>query len=896
MSSSIHRHTPKLTVTDPRRLALATVTYHRVMSNEPTRTRTERQCYDCAGRMRAQWDARLWDQDGEFGVANQRKTLSLGGLVLGLDSVDAGWRIDLFGTSGQALAQWDGRGTYTLKTYDTRLRPLTVLEQMAGEAPKCVERLDYGLPTDTHNLCGQLARHDDPAGTLAIVDYALTGHVAAQAQQFLQQLTPPDWPASLEERDRLLEPERFLTRRRHDSTGALVSQTDPGGNEQRIGYNLAGQMAHVSLVAKDAALQVIASDIAYNPSGQIESQKAGNRVFTQATYAADNGRLLHLHTARTDQVLQDLYLVQDPVGNVLTLEDRAQPTQWFDAQQIDPINTYQYDTLNQLVQATGRESVLAGIHPGLPELVVPGAGDPSRLRNYTQHYTYDDAGNLCTLKHGDAPVRTMKVALHSNRSLYIADATNPPDLEKGFDSNGNMLWLDGAQTMHWNARNQLQRVTQIVRRDANNDDELYVYHGDGQRARKVRVKQAKTAEHVTQVLYLPGLEIRRNTATGEELHVMTVDAGRSRVRRLNWRSKGRHASPEAHLRYSVDDQLGSCTLELDDHGEVITHEAYYPFGGSAWWAAKSQSHADSKTIRFSGRELDASGLYYYGLRYYAPWLARWINPDPGGDIDGLNLFRMARNNPLRFRDDDGRNPDDFVEYLDDFPGANAPGYPPDSRPFRRRDVSVADATQLQKAVDAEFTHRHEGRFTILSSYKNQSGMYRFENEFLPGRWRMMENYRAPGTSINATTVTFEQYRKVATENNFFGVLPNVIVRWDVKDEYIDSLLEGGQEGLLQRFLASKNNGTSTRHIIAALGMCATGIEIVTSRDSERKVDVNAIAITVEPNRRKSVETLTQETERDIRRLSRNPVSRFAHSAWRMVRNALRRDSARPALR
>ncbi|WP_277394708.1 RHS repeat-associated core domain-containing protein, partial [Pseudomonas viridiflava] len=47
----------------------------------------------------------------------------------------------------------------------------------------------------------------------------------------------------------------------------------------------------------------------------------------------------------------------------------------------------------------------------------------------------------------------------------------------------------------------------------------------------------------------------------------------------------------------------------------------------------------------SGKERDASGLYYYGLRYYAPWLQRWINPDPAGDVDGLNIYRMLRNNP-----------------------------------------------------------------------------------------------------------------------------------------------------------------------------------------------------------------------------------------------------------
>ncbi|TPA07162.1 toxin, partial [Burkholderia pseudomallei] len=48
-----------------------------------------------------------------------------------------------------------------------------------------------------------------------------------------------------------------------------------------------------------------------------------------------------------------------------------------------------------------------------------------------------------------------------------------------------------------------------------------------------------------------------------------------------------------------------------------------------------------------------SGLYDYGYRHYAPWLARWLNPDPAGTVDGLNLYRMVRNNPVTFIDRDG---------------------------------------------------------------------------------------------------------------------------------------------------------------------------------------------------------------------------------------------------
>ncbi|MNX97773.1 Zinc finger, C2H2 type [compost metagenome] len=49
-----------------------------------------------------------------------------------------------------------------------------------------------------------------------------------------------------------------------------------------------------------------------------------------------------------------------------------------------------------------------------------------------------------------------------------------------------------------------------------------------------------------------------------------------------------------------------------------------------------------------------TGLYYYGYRYFAPWLSRWISPDPAGAVDGLNLYGFVGNSPVSFTDSDGR--------------------------------------------------------------------------------------------------------------------------------------------------------------------------------------------------------------------------------------------------
>ncbi len=70
-------------------------------------------------------------------------------------------------------------------------------------------------------------------------------------------------------------------------------------------------------------------------------------------------------------------------------------------------------------------------------------------------------------------------------------------------------------------------------------------------------------------------------------------------------------------------------------------------------ASRNTVEAKYKTVRYSGKERDATGLYYYGYRYYQPWLGRWLSADPAGTIDGLNLYRMVRNNPVGLMDGDG---------------------------------------------------------------------------------------------------------------------------------------------------------------------------------------------------------------------------------------------------
>lgn len=113
-----------------------------------------------------------------------------------------------------------------------------------------------------------------------------------------------------------------------------------------------------------------------------------------------------------------------------------------------------------------------------------------------------------------------------------------------------------------------------------------------------------------------------------------------------------------HLRYGFSDHLGSVGGETDHQGKLVTREEYAPFGETTGLdeAATEVEGLIQRTWRYSSKKLDATGLYYYGWRYYQPGLARWLSADPGGLVDGANLYRMNRNNPLRYRDNSGLAP------------------------------------------------------------------------------------------------------------------------------------------------------------------------------------------------------------------------------------------------
>ncbi|MCM2360537.1 RHS repeat-associated core domain-containing protein [Pseudomonas sp. SR18] len=657
MSASLHRNTPTIVAFDPRGLTVRTLAYHRANAQTEPQPRISRQVYGASGFVQQQWDPRQYAASAQAPRARACETLvhSLSGTTLLRDSADAGRRLMLLSEAGQLLRTWDNRGACQRYAYDTLQRPVAVFEQAADEPrERCVERLTYAGATPEAaalNSCGRLVRHADPAGTLLINAYAIDQSELQQTRRFRLDAAPVDWPATVEAQDLLLERAAYTTTRRYDAVGGLLEQIDAKGNRQHRTYGLHGRLKALAITPEGGVRNLLLHERAYNANGQLTFERAGTTLIKTLRYAPQSARLLQMKTYRqgeADKPLQDLAYTYDPVGNILSLSDRAQPTQWHSNTRIEARNRYEYDTLYQLTLATGWENARSTAGQAPPPQVLFGATDDGLWRPYTQRYTYDEGGNLTLVRHasgiGSGYTRRMTLAPDSNRAV----PGDSPPTAAAFDGNGNQRMLGSGQQMVWNVRNQLAYVTQVVRAEGEPDVEAYLYDAQGQRVLKVRRNQVGDTSHTQRTYYLPGLQM--HWRRGQRLNLLDLDVEGSRVTVLQWE----HGRPDGldaeQVQFHVLDHLNSSLLVVDEQGRLLSQEGYYPYGATSWSASRTAIQGDDRLYRYAGKERDATGLYYYGARYYAPWLQRWISPDPAGDGDGLNLYAMVRGNPLRFTD------------------------------------------------------------------------------------------------------------------------------------------------------------------------------------------------------------------------------------------------------
>lgn len=595
--------------------------------------------------------------------------------------MDAGSRWAIADVAGKALASWNDRGAMFTTDYDVLQRPVSLLVEESA-VTTLFHRTQYGevlpLPASkAANLRGRVYKSFDQSGITTSQQYDFKGNLFSSTVQLVSDYQNKiDWTNT---RAVVLETEIFESLSEFDALSRptkLIAPHLAASPQSEIfpSYNAASKLEKVDIRIRGAAgLTPFVTNINYNAKGQREAIFYGNGAKTSYTYEKETFRLIRLLTTRNSGVtiLQDLNYTFDPVGNITEIKDNAQADVFFDGEQVKALNKYEYDALYRLLKATGRK------HAGQTDINHQGAGSPPNFRNhpfihsatinpndaqafrnYTEQYQYDKAGNLLLQQHTAASsswTRSFEYDGGNNLNNRLTGTTiGAETFHYSYDAHGNMQGLETMLNEAWNFLDQFSQAGL-----GGGGTAYYVYNAQGQRVRKIIERLDGTKK---ERLYLGAIEIYRERDNGgnlvlerETLHVMD---DKRRIAMVDTPVIKPVSNHETQLiRFQYDNHLGSASLELDDAAQVISYEEYFPFGTTSYATIDATREVAAKRYRYTGKERDEeSGLNDHGARLYAPWLCRWTKCDPAGLVDGPNLYRYCRNNPVVLNDPNGMDP------------------------------------------------------------------------------------------------------------------------------------------------------------------------------------------------------------------------------------------------
>ncbi len=575
-------------------------------------------------------------------------------------------------------------------SYDALHRPTESWVKKGAESERLTDKTLYGESVNeaaSNNLRGQPYQAYDQAGLVENMVFDFKGNLLQSTRRLAGDYkTVVDWNGA--DPSVLLQDELFELKAEFDALNRVVKTCSPHNPQIPASeiipvYSEANLLNEVRVRLRGSEQETVyVKNIDYDAKGQRECIRYGNDVITEYSYDPDTFRLTHLITTGNNSVmLQDLHYSYDPVGNITRIRDDAQQTNYFNNDVVPPHAAYVYDAIYRLIEANGREHIgqntpvgphdTARINHNLP-------GDANAMRRYKQGYEYDEAGNISKMIHhaGNGVfqhrwTRSYNTSQSNNRLLNTTVGNETSSY--GHDSHGNMS-MPYLTLMQWDYQDQLQATSrQVVNNGGTAETTYYVYDAAGQRVRKVTENQAVPGETPTKKnerIYLGGFEIFRTYQENsdivdlerETLHIMD---DRQRIALVETRTRGDEASPQQLLRYQLNNHLGSSSLELDDSAAVISYEEYYPYGGSSYQAVDKAIKVAAKRYRYTGKERDdETGLYYYGARYYAAWLGRWVSCDPIGVRGSVNVFQFVKGNPIKFFDNTGLQPEEKSNQVD----------------------------------------------------------------------------------------------------------------------------------------------------------------------------------------------------------------------------------------
>jgi len=428
----------------------------------------------------------------------------------------------------------------------------------------------------------------------------------------------------------------------YDAMDRVVTRTDALTHSEQYAYDLAGNRVQYT----DRRGQV--TNFTYDGLNRLTRVTYADGTTTAYTYDAGDrvSQLVDSSVGTTTLVwdgLDRLTSESGPKGSVSYTYDAVGRRATMTVAGQSTV-TYTYDDANRLTQITqGSAVVTIGYDSAdrrtlltLPNGVSVEYGyDPAHhltgltyklgqnvLGNLT--YTYDANGRRASV--GGSLARTRLPQPLASATYNAANQlTQWGSIGLTYDLNGN-LQTKGGQTFDWSSRNQLDAVggTAVA---------SFQYDPFGRRT-------SKTIANVTTAFLYDGAsavqELAGTIPTANLLNGRAIDEVLTRTDALGTRT-------------FLVDALGSTLALTDGGGATTTNFTYEPFGVSSM-----SGEATTNPAQFTGREADATGLYFYRARYYDSVTQRFASEDPLGFSAGdANLYRYVFDDPTDVSDPTG---------------------------------------------------------------------------------------------------------------------------------------------------------------------------------------------------------------------------------------------------
>ncbi|MCD0479264.1 RHS repeat-associated core domain-containing protein [Chryseobacterium sp. LC2016-29] len=447
----------------------------------------------------------------------------------------------------------------------------------------------------------------------------------------------------------------------------------------------------------------------YNELSQLESKKVGGTVLgnglqqvdykynirgwmTQINNPADlSGGDLFGYKIKYNQVEGE----QIPNNDFSTLQVKPKyngniaEVDWkTSTQENEPLKRYGYvyDGLNRLLAGFYQKDSNPTAKEYFEKIDYDLNGNIMRLQRSAELMTGNTAAfKIDNLKYDYLGNRLTKVTEEqiggSNGYPYLASHNTIEYDNNLANGNGNMTkHLDkGISSIQYNFLNLPKQITQ------NAQVTNYVYRADG-------VKVKKLFGDI-ETNYLDGFQYK-STKPSEESSgddFVVIDPNEVAVMKLRIipTSEGYFDALSNQYIYNYTDHLGNVRLSYTDSnkdriiqprqyqtlicnnspagnlcyqgwkpGEIVETNNYYPFGAMHNYTATTQN---AYQYKYNGKELQETGMYDYGARFYMPDIGRWgVVDSKGAEFPGWSPYNYSFNNPIRFVDPDGNAPSDIV--------------------------------------------------------------------------------------------------------------------------------------------------------------------------------------------------------------------------------------------